>query len=495
LDLSSVTTSGQREQGTADDEKRTVTDHARRNQINHSLSLTENIGSHGENGSNAVHLPQQMPIPDTYSTANQLQQEGEDTQNAVDTTKSWTKTLAIVPLLVVAMIMSAIMVLSSTADLPTLHLSLAIIITHLPLFGIFILPLTTTTSAATPAPTTTPTLREFLSHPDGFHMSFAPAFFGFFAYFGSLAALEEETNGRIVPTLSTTTSSYSTTTSTTPETTTTSSCCGLKSVSGASAGAMAAVMLAAGIQPRLAAKFASTFTWKMIADPPGWGGYVRGNNFEEVMRKFIMEAGTRNTTAKTGDSNNGVNAAAEAIQLEEALVPVAVSAFDVLRMKGMNMTKGCMAKAARCSAGFPGLFQPVAWRGERREDNKASLLPDSLLIDGGITDNLGLNGLCTYDETTSTENKAKRIINMMVGDFGFRGPRGLKTLPPGVNAECLVSIAIIGTPLCGPWAMENGPRAVESARKAMAAVLDLPMERGTCDNHFVIRVDASKWLE
>jgi len=67
-------------------------------------------------------------------------------------------------------------------------------------------------------------------------------------------------------------------------------------------------------------------------------------------------------------------------------------------------------------------------------------------------------------------------------------------MPDGVNAESLVSIAVMNTPLCGPWAMENGPKAVDAARRAIIAALDTPMERGTCDNHYVLRVDASKYL-
>jgi len=169
----------------------------------------------------------------------------------------------------------------------------------------------------------------------------------------------------------------------------------------------------------------------------------------------------------------------------------------LLRMKGMILTKGCMAKAARSSAGFPGLFQPVAWREKSRdsndgEDARTRWLPDSLLIDGGITDGLGLNGLAAFP---SLAGKKKRVINMVVGDFGFSGPSGVDGLPPGVDAESLVSIALVGTPMCGPWAMKNGPRAVESASKAVAAALDVPMQRGTSDCHYVLKIDASKWLE
>jgi hypothetical protein len=502
--------SGQKMQTATKEEKRTATNHVRHHPIDNSLRIRTN------DRNSVAHHAQKMNDPDTHSVTAMInvrkrrkkkkkpnnrrlqREEGGDTLDGIYPTKWWTTILTSGPLLVVAGSLSTIFLSSSTAQLPSLLLSLTIIITLLPFFGMLFLPPMTTTAATRPNPIRTPTLREFLSHPDGFHLSFAPAFFGFFAYFGCLAALEEETNGRIVPkspSSSITTAATATVATAASTTTDTTTSCGLQSVSGASAGAMAAVMLASGIQPRIAAQFASTFTWKMIADPPGLGGYVRGNNFEEVMRKFILEAGTRNTniggpptTATTEDNNNRVNA--KSIQLEESLVPVAVSAFDLLRMKGINMTRGCMAKAARCSAGFPGLFQPVAWR---NKDVKDSLLPDFLLIDGGITDTLGLNGL--RETITSREKKAKRVVNMIVGDFGFRGPRGLKTLPPGVNVEYLVSIAIIGTPLCGPWAMQNGPRAVESARKAMTAALDLPMERGTCDNHFVIRVEASKWLE
>ena len=89
-----------------------------------------------------------------------------------------------------------------------------------------------------------------------------------------------------------------------------------------------------------------------------------------------------------------------------------------------------------------------------------------MLIDGGIRDGLGLVGLGTFS------SEKKRVVNLVVGDFGFQGPGGIHSLPKGVNASSLVSIAIIGTPMCGPWAMGNGKRAVESARKAMLMALD-----------------------
>eukprot|EP00957_Ditylum_brightwellii_P116725 8903255-Ditylum_brightwellii.AAC.1 len=72
-------------------------------------------------------------------------------------------------------------------------------------------------------------------HPDGYHLAMAPAFFGFYAYFGALAALNEDVApttdnvGIVLPK-----SGFEEGNKTL-----------LKSVAGASAGAMAAVLLSA----------------------------------------------------------------------------------------------------------------------------------------------------------------------------------------------------------------------------------------------------------
>jgi len=128
-------------------------------------------------------------------------------------------------------------------------------------------------------------------------MGFAPAFFGFFAYFGALAAMEEETHGLVVPKLPTNDGRRL-------------GRCKLQSVAGASAGAMAAAMLGVGIQPRVAAEFASKFTWGTVADPPGLGAFVKGNIIEIAMRKFISEHCVRNHNYPLP------------VQLEGMLIPV-----------------------------------------------------------------------------------------------------------------------------------------------------------------------------
>lgn len=57
----------------------------------------------------------------------------------------------------------------------------------------------------------------------------------------------------------------------------------LKSVAGASSGAMVSVLLAAGMDPRDSADFASTMTVNRFWDFPGFGGAIKGDLFEEIM--------------------------------------------------------------------------------------------------------------------------------------------------------------------------------------------------------------------
>jgi len=272
---------------------------------------------------------------------------------------------------------------------------------------------------------------------------------------------------------------------------------------------------------------------------------VKGHNFENALVTFLSEAKARLFGDRRGseeDASSSENSIrhnhSTPFRLEEALVPVAVSVFDILRMKQVILSRGCMGKAARASAGFPVLFQPVAWHrrdyeGEEERDRSRAgenstnsnaerkkwwrMWKDySLFVDGGITDQWGLNGLAA---TASADGAQKRVVNMMVGDVN--PSRSRVHAAKNINASHLVSIALLNTPVCGPHAMANGPRAVESTMRAMASLLDVPMERvpsregaakkspsltSNCDggddiddgnllHHYVLRVDASKWLD
>jgi len=348
------------------------------------------------------------------------------------------------------------------------------------------------------APLSTLTLRDFVAHPDGFHLAMAPAFFGFYAYFGALTALNEgirwtttkkieaddqdETKEEpqmvaVLPTRSNLDRLGSSGFGGEDQPPNANSI-RLKSVAGASAGAMAAVFLAAGADPRDAAESCLSLTFSEVADYGGVGAALRGHRFEAIMKDRLEAIGLTS-------------------RFDDAVVPVAVSGFDLLSLSGRLLDDGCMAKAARASATFPGLFQPVGWtnnndddgsNGESNSKAKKGLLPDHLLIDGGIRDLFGLNGLAALSPGTP-----KRVLNLVVGDFGSLTP-GPSHMPRGLHATEVVSISLQNLPRCGPWAMENGSIAVEAARRAVAAVLDAPMHVGREPGHYELHVDASEFV-
>ena len=305
------------------------------------------------------------------------------------------------------------------------------------------------------------TLRDFLVDPRGFYLSMAPAFFGFYAYFGALQAWEEHL--------------YSTTTTTNgtmkePDNAWMNQ---IHGVAGGSAGAMAAVLLGAGISPAVAVDFCSTVTLDKFADPLGMGGLFRGELFEKLMNDLIA---SQTPTPL----------------LQDAVIPVAVSGYDLVRLRGMILSKGKMAKAARASACFPLLFAPVRW-----EDDTDGTV--SYLLDGGIADDLGLEGLAAFSNSQRQDGgvDSMRVVHIVVGTFpsiGLErsaggGTRGPSAMPKAVRASEVVSISIENTPQASPWAMKNGPRAAAAAREAMLASLDLPLYEGKEPGHYELFID------
>jgi len=397
----------------------------------------------------------------------------------------------------------------------------------------------------------TMTLRQFLSHDDGFHLGMAPAFFGFYVYFGALTAFhehvlteEEVSKGKILfpvdlkkhklqfeaSTLVETTvaivaerkfdadvmgterfvdideddaihnnNAEGTATATAAVTNGQATKMPeplLKSVAGASAGAMAAVLLAAGLNPRESAEFAGSMTVDKFWDFPGLGGLIKGNLFEEIMVRRIKRSGL---SAPEGVDLDGLDLdydydTLENVKLEDSLIPVAVSGFDILTLEKKILTKGCIGKAARASSTFPGLFQPCKWKHD--DDDMKSNDDDNAndkfhyLIDGGIMDYLGLAGLGHLRQ----DEKNKRVVNLVAGSFGFKVPMGPSQLPEGIHAKEVVSISIENAPQCGPWAMKNGPIAGQAAMNAIKGVLDVPMYHGNEEGHYVLHVDVTDFI-
>ena len=119
--------------------------------------------------------------------------------------------------------------------------------------------------------------------------------------------------------------------------------------------------------------------------------------------------------------------------MEDALIPVAVTGFDLLSMGGKIITSGSMAGLASTSATFPGLFQPVPWREVDDKGGNGSrrwwryLLPPDLLIDGGVFYPLGLMGMRALNTppttlsssySSSSRPRRRRVLNLLVGTYG-----------------------------------------------------------------------------
>jgi len=236
-----------------------------------------------------------------------------------------------------------------------------------------------------------------------------------------------------------------------------------------------------GIPPQKAAEFCRTIDLPTFADPPGIGSFFKGDKFEKLMFDFMEE-----------------NLPHHSMQMEDAKIPVAVTGFDLQTLTTLVMTKGCVARSSRASATFPFLFQPVHWFHDDDNNNidanssQKKRRQDYVLIDGGVLDGDGLIGLTSIEP----DQPNKRVVNVVVGNFGGIGtgvPPSPSQMPPGLATTELLSISMRGLPGCGPWAMENGPRAVEAAKKAMMASLDLPLYRGREDGHYELHIDASSF--
>jgi Patatin-like phospholipase len=271
------------------------------------------------------------------------------------------------------------------------------------------------------------TLRDILTdHDTGFHLAMAPAFFGFYGYFGALAAWYD-----LEPNLP------------------------VRSLAGASAGAMAAILMGAGISPQVAADFCAEMTLSHFADFPGFGAVFRGHKFERLMDEFLTAA--TNRTSLSGSW-----------QLQEAILPVAVTAFDLQTFQGKILTTGSMARAARASATFPLLFQPVGWLDS--DSSPSSNIDDQndyIFIDGGIADPNGLVGLTK----TLPSSSCRRVVNLSIGPF-------VPVRPPfDITTTELISISIEGLPQPGPLAMDKGPKSFTAAREAMRKALDTTLIR------------------
>lgn len=126
--------------------------------------------------------------------------------------------------------------------------------------------------------------------------------------------------------------------------------------------------------------------------------------------------------------------------------PLAVSVFDLRTRRTRVLTAGALPVALHASCAVPLMFHPVRYQ-------------NTLLVDGGVLDRPGLEGM----------PRGERVL---FHHLASKSPwRTSLELPRRPNMTTLV---IEDLPRSGPFAIENGRRALAAARAATKRALDLP---------------------
>lgn len=226
-----------------------------------------------------------------------------------------------------------------------------------------------------------------------FGLTLSSGFFGFFAHAGLLAALDD---ADIRPAF----------------------------ISGASAGALAGGLWAAGMPPREFRDSLLTLDKSDFWDPWPGLGLLRGKKFVTLLRRWLP------------------------VQTFAACdVPLAVSAFDVVGRRTRVFDEGALAPAIHASCAVPLMFQPVWMRGRP-------------FLDGGARDWAGIDGM-------------PRHLPVLYHHLPLRTRRlSLPGFIVGLPVrDQLKTIRIHGLAQPMPGDLSPGAAAFERARSAMAELL------------------------
>ena len=312
----------------------------------------------------------------------------------------------------------------------------------------------------------------------GYNLALGPVFFGFYSYFGILSGLNIHNFLKVT------------------------------GATGSSAGAIAAAMFCS--PPPLDFDRIKSSVGKIqfseINDFPGYLALFHGSKAAVVLE----------------DLNGG------SMDLEDCHVPYLPTAFDLVRMRGVVLTSGDAALATLASATFPFLFSPQLWvtnkspppsvlvatarkaglgntlhqlkrilQGASPEQQYEKQIPSepplhqtnnnnnnneqmNLLIDGGVSDHMGLAGVPLLPPSD--------FLVSIVGSTFLRDT----TLKHTTNTHQL-TIFLSNLPNIGPFTMHRGATAVEVAEQKIIEALGSPNKllQGPEENHFVLHLDLS----
>lgn len=236
------------------------------------------------------------------------------------------------------------------------------------------------------------TLAEWLG-AGPFSLAMSAGYFGFFAHAGMLQALEER---------------------------------GLRPahVMGASAGALAGGMWAAGMSADELVEALVALRREDFWDPGPGFGLLRGRLFDARLRTLLPST-----------------------RVETAPVRLSLLAWDVLRRRTDVLTEGDLAQAIRASCALPGLFQPVHAGGLR------------WWLDGGIE----------HRDALFAAAPAERVLyHHLDTSSPWRSKRQTNQWPARANTWCL---SLGELPRLGPTRLGSGARVAELARERTRAAL------------------------
>lgn len=227
-----------------------------------------------------------------------------------------------------------------------------------------------------------------------FTLSMSSGFFSFYAHAGMLAALLEAD-------------------------------CVPARITGSSAGALVGACWASGHDMDVLKQELFSLQKEDFWDPGLGFGFLKGERFREKLAKFLNAA-----------------------EFEQCRVPVALSAYDILKRETEILKSGDLVSAVYASCAFPFLFQPINIQG-------------NYYLDGGIKDRPALASVLP----------GERVLYHHIKSRSPWRRKNSKALEVPVRENMQV-IAIDNIPRVGPNQMEQGELAYHASYQATQRLLE-----------------------
>jgi NTE family protein len=206
--------------------------------------------------------------------------------------------------------------------------------------------------------------------------------------------------------------------------------------SGSSAGALVTGLFAAGLGTDRMRDELVRLRRGDFWDPFPGPGLLRGRLFRRILDGLV---GARS--------------------IEDCRTAWTASVYDLGSLRTRVVARGPLAAAIHASCAVPVMFHPV-WIDGRP------------CADGGIADRPGLLGV-PPGERVLCHHLVSRSPWRRPGSASMEVPRGPRT----------AAVAIAGLPRLHPFALEQGPLALEKAERAFRRALDTPLADGVAHVH------------